>query len=335
MFAGPYGVARRVRRAARGADEQDADRRLPRLRPARGQLRARACSSTGWRGASASTRSSCGCATCCGPEDLPWTNAVRRDRTTAATTRAACAWPRTRSATRARRARPGASRAPTGGSSASACRRSSSGPGTRARASWPTAARATARTRASRCGPTAPAASTSTPACRRSARATETAFAQVVREVLGIAYDAVRVHAGDTASQPAQHRRVRVAHDDRGGRGDRDGGAELREKMLRIAAHAARAGRRVGAWRSAAGRSCAPRRSRRARSRCADVHDARHHGQRLPDGEEPGLEATAYFEPTRGGVRLRQRGRRRRGRPRDRRLRRSSASCSSTTPARR
>ena len=88
----------RVRRAPGGADQQDADRRLPRLRPAGGRTSPASCSSTGWPGVSASTRSSCGLQNMLSPTSCPGATRPARS-TTAATTSAACGWPPTPSAT--------------------------------------------------------------------------------------------------------------------------------------------------------------------------------------------------------------------------------------------
>jgi carbon-monoxide dehydrogenase large subunit len=67
-------------------------------------------------------------------------------------------------------------------------------------------------------------------------QSSETAFAQVVGEVVGIAYDAVKVHAGDTASSPlntgAFASRTMIA----AAGALKEAGEALRDKTLRIAA---------------------------------------------------------------------------------------------------
>ncbi|HEY2440095.1 MAG TPA: xanthine dehydrogenase family protein molybdopterin-binding subunit [Solirubrobacteraceae bacterium] len=126
-------------------------------------------------------------------------------------------------------------------------------------------------------------------------QSSETAFAQVCVEVLGIEYDAVRVHAGDTGATPlntggfASRTMIAAAG------ALRQASLELRGKTLAIAAHALEvadpaelelAGRRVYV-RSDPGRFAT----------LADVHTRAITGQGLPADMEPGLEATAHFEP--------------------------------------
>jgi carbon-monoxide dehydrogenase large subunit len=118
----------------------------------------------------------------------------------------------------------------------------------------------------------------------------ETAFAQICAEVLGVDVDAVTVHAGDTGAAPvntgAFASRTMIAA---AGAIER-AALEIRAKALRIAAvlldsdEVEIAGREVQA---AGGASVA----------LARVFEAAIVGQGLPEGEEPGLDATAHFEP--------------------------------------
>jgi carbon-monoxide dehydrogenase large subunit len=123
----------------------------------------------------------------------------------------------------------------------------------------------------------------------------ETAFAQVCCEVLGIAFDAIKVHAGDTASSPlntgAFASRTMIAAAGALEKASRELGA----KVLRIAA---------GLLEVAdpddleiAGRVVRHRRDDATQVPLAKVHMAAITGQGLPVGEEPGLEVTAHFEP--------------------------------------
>jgi carbon-monoxide dehydrogenase large subunit len=123
----------------------------------------------------------------------------------------------------------------------------------------------------------------------------ETAFAQVCSDVLGIGYDAVAVHAGDTASSPvntgAFASRTMIA-----AAGAVMAAAEtLRAKVLRIAA-----------WKlevddpaelEIAGSVVRHAEDHDLAVALSEVHTAGIIGQGIPAGEEPGMEATAHFEP--------------------------------------
>jgi carbon-monoxide dehydrogenase large subunit len=122
----------------------------------------------------------------------------------------------------------------------------------------------------------------------------ETAFAQICAEVHGIDYQAIRVHAGDTRATPlntgAFASRTLIA----GAGAVREAAAELRAKTLRIAAGRLEVdfatleieGDRV-VFREDAERAVS----------LAEVHAAAIIGQGIPADEQPGLEATAHFEP--------------------------------------
>ncbi|GAA5040807.1 carbon-monoxide dehydrogenase large subunit [Thermocatellispora tengchongensis] len=122
-------------------------------------------------------------------------------------------------------------------------------------------------------------------------QSSETAFAQVISHVTGIAYDAVRVHGGDTAASPlntgAFASRTMIAASG----ALKAAGEEFAAKTRRIAAYAL---------------GCAPEevriegREARADGRTvplAEVFTRALTGQGIPPEEEPGLECTAHFEP--------------------------------------
>jgi carbon-monoxide dehydrogenase large subunit len=124
-------------------------------------------------------------------------------------------------------------------------------------------------------------------------QSSETAFAQVVAEVTGIAYERIRVHSGDTASSPlntgAFASRTMIA----AGGALRDAGEELAAKIRRLAAFVlgctldeVRIDGRVVRLEDGT-----------AEVELADVFRRAITGQGIPEGEDPGLEATAHFEP--------------------------------------
>jgi carbon-monoxide dehydrogenase large subunit len=124
--------------------------------------------------------------------------------------------------------------------------------------------------------------------------ASETAFAQIVAEVTGIDYDAVRVHVGDTAASPlntggfASRTLIAAAG------ALRQAGEELRDKTLRIAAWMLEAD---AADVVISGGSACLRDDPATSVPLGAVHDRAIVNQGMPPGESPGLEATAHFEP--------------------------------------
>jgi carbon-monoxide dehydrogenase large subunit len=123
----------------------------------------------------------------------------------------------------------------------------------------------------------------------------ETSFAQVVADVTGIDFEAIRVHAGDTGASPLNT----------GGFASRTliaaagalqlAGEELLAKIKRIAAFM------LGASGPdqvviVGDRACL-RDDPDTSAPLADVHDRAIINQGMPPGEEPGLEASAQFEP--------------------------------------
>lgn len=125
-------------------------------------------------------------------------------------------------------------------------------------------------------------------------QSSETAFAQLCAEVHGIDYDAIRVHAGDTGATPlntgAFASRTLIA----AAGAVREAAAELRAKTLRIAAHRLEADvDELDVDGDAVCRRDDPTR----RVALRDLHTAAITGQGIPADEQPGLEATAHFEP--------------------------------------
>ncbi|MBB3064497.1 xanthine dehydrogenase family protein molybdopterin-binding subunit [Limibacillus halophilus] len=122
----------------------------------------------------------------------------------------------------------------------------------------------------------------------------ETAFAQICAQVLGIDYDAVRVHAGDTASSPlntgAFASRTLIAAS-----GAIKQAAEvMRQKILLIGGMALEQSPANLTIRQMA---VCVKNNPTLSVPLADVFKRAITGQGIPNGIEPGLEATAHFEP--------------------------------------
>ena len=123
----------------------------------------------------------------------------------------------------------------------------------------------------------------------------ETVFAQICAEVFGIDYDAIRIHAGDSASSPlntgafASRTLIAAAGAIRGAAG------ELRDKTLRIAAMVLQS---AGETLEVSGRVVRVRDEPGRALPLADIFTRAIIGQGIPESEAPGLEATAHFEPT-------------------------------------
>lgn len=123
----------------------------------------------------------------------------------------------------------------------------------------------------------------------------ETAFAQVCAELMGMDYEAITVHAGDTAASPintgAFASRTLIA-----AAGAIEAAcADLRPKALRIAAHML--GIDDPDTLGIDGTAIVSLDDPGTAVSLADVFTVAIIGQGLPEGEHPGLEATAYFEP--------------------------------------
>ncbi len=123
----------------------------------------------------------------------------------------------------------------------------------------------------------------------------ETAFAQICADVLGVDYEAIHVHMGDTAASPlntgAFASRTLIA----AAGAINKAGLIFREKTLRIAAGVLEAPPAdLTIQRGAVVHKSDPSRSVPIK----DVFRRAILGQGIPASETPGLEATAYFEPT-------------------------------------
>jgi carbon-monoxide dehydrogenase large subunit len=122
----------------------------------------------------------------------------------------------------------------------------------------------------------------------------ETSFAQIVADVIGIDYDAVRVHLGDTGASPLNTggfaSRTLIAS----AGALRQAAEELRGKILRIGAFTLDA---EPADVMISGGVVCLRHDPNACVSLAEVHDRAIINQGMPPGEEPGLEASAHFEP--------------------------------------
>ena len=126
-------------------------------------------------------------------------------------------------------------------------------------------------------------------------QSSETAFAQICAHVHGIDYDQVKVHAGDTGASPlntgAFASRTLIAASG----AVREAAEALRAKTLRIAAH--RLGVDDADDLTIEGGVVCAREGGDTSISLAEVHTAAITGQGIPVDEEPGLEATAHFEP--------------------------------------
>jgi aerobic carbon-monoxide dehydrogenase large subunit len=123
----------------------------------------------------------------------------------------------------------------------------------------------------------------------------ETAFAQVVTDVFGIDFDAVKVHAGDTMASPlntgAFASRTMIA----AAGALREAAEELAAKTLRLAAWRLEAD---AAQLEVAGTVVRHRQDPSVQVPLAEVFTTAITGQGIPPAEDPGLEATAHFEPS-------------------------------------
>lgn len=122
----------------------------------------------------------------------------------------------------------------------------------------------------------------------------ETAFAQICAQVIGLDYEDIRVHAGDTASSPlntgAFASRTLIA----AAGALKNAGEAFRRKMLVIGAKALQ----CSVDELAVVHGLVRHKGQPGRFITApDVFKRAITGQGIPDGIEPGLEETAHFEP--------------------------------------
>jgi carbon-monoxide dehydrogenase large subunit len=123
----------------------------------------------------------------------------------------------------------------------------------------------------------------------------ETSFAQILSDVTGVDFDAIRVHAGDTDASPlntggfASRTLIAAAG------ALKHAGDELRAKIMRIGAFALGADG-AGEVEIADG-SVRLRDDPSVSIALGDVHTRAIINQGMPPGESPGLEASCQFEP--------------------------------------
>ena len=123
----------------------------------------------------------------------------------------------------------------------------------------------------------------------------ETALAQVCAEALGVDFERICVHAGDTGSTPASigsfSSRTMIAASG----AIAQAAVGLRQKILAVAAHLLKTGEDE---LEVSGDGVVHRVSPELRIDLATVFAAGLSGHDLPDGLVPGIESTAYFDPT-------------------------------------
>ncbi len=126
----------------------------------------------------------------------------------------------------------------------------------------------------------------------------ETTFAQIAAEALGVPYDDVEVRLGDTAAGGFGFGAFSSRQGVIGGGAVLRASEAVREKVLRIAAHLLEAA--PGDLTINAGEVHAVDAPTRSGWMSTVARVAYLESQRLPDGEEPGLEATRSYDPMRG-----------------------------------
>lgn len=123
---------------------------------------------------------------------------------------------------------------------------------------------------------------------------TETTFAQVTASLLGLDPDEITIHRGDSRGTPYSvggfASRTMIA----GAGAIQKAAGAIREKMLRIAAHMLGAPAETLEISSGLARR---RDDPSVQVAIKAVSEAAFLGHPLPDGEDPGLEATAYYDP--------------------------------------
>ena len=126
----------------------------------------------------------------------------------------------------------------------------------------------------------------------------ETTFAQIAADALGVNYDEVEVRLGDTAAGGFGFGAFSSRQGVIGGGAVLRATEAVREKVLRIAAHLLEAA--PGDLTIEAGEIRPVDAPTRSVSMATVARVAYLESQRLPDGEEPGLEATRSYDPMRG-----------------------------------
>ena len=123
----------------------------------------------------------------------------------------------------------------------------------------------------------------------------ETVFAQMCADFFGCDYDRVRVHTGDTASSPLNTGSFASRTVIAAAGALLDACVRLREKTLRIAAHMLEAGGPQEL--DIVGQAVQHRDDPTLMVPLSSVYERAILGQGLPEGEQPGLDETSYFDP--------------------------------------
>ena len=124
---------------------------------------------------------------------------------------------------------------------------------------------------------------------------TETVFAQLAADFFGTDLDAVTVHGGDTGASPLNTGSFASRTVIAGAGAVLEACERLKAKTLRIAAHTLELD--DASELEVVGREVVLRRDPAVSVPLAEVFNRAILGQGLPDGEAPGLDETAYFEP--------------------------------------
>jgi aerobic carbon-monoxide dehydrogenase large subunit len=124
----------------------------------------------------------------------------------------------------------------------------------------------------------------------------ETVFAQMCAEFFGCDYERIRVHTGDTAASPLNTGSFASRTVIAAAGALLDACARLRAKTLRIAAHMLEV--TDPGELDIVGQAVQHRQDLTLMVPLASVFERAILGQGLPDGELPGLDETAYFEPS-------------------------------------
>lgn len=126
-------------------------------------------------------------------------------------------------------------------------------------------------------------------------QSSETAFAQMCSEVLGIHIDAIRVHTGDTGASPLNTGSFASRTTIAAAGAIAEAGSVLRQKALRVAAFLLEIDDPDEL--EILGPLVCRRGCEDQSISLAEVFEAAITGQRIPPGDEPGLEATAHYSP--------------------------------------
>lgn len=125
----------------------------------------------------------------------------------------------------------------------------------------------------------------------------ETTFAQVVADELGISIDDVDVVHGDTAAVPFGMGTYGSRSASVGGSALVSGARKVREKVVKIAAHLLEAAEEDMVYDQSTGKVYVKGSPDRAKE-VAEIAFAAYTAHNLPEGMEPGLEESAFYDPS-------------------------------------